>query len=342
MYKQIIEKNTLKKMSHDALLNLKMKNLKLSIKGSVMEKRLQRLYSELDQKGVSFKPHNWISDEWFTPDDTAGFAIPFYLFDPVLLKLEKEQMFEAEGADRNECMQIMRHETGHAVSHAYQLYKLKEWKNTFGDYRKAYPLWYTPQIKSKDYVTHLNAWYAQAHPLEDFAETFAVWLNPKSNWRRQYKNWSALNKLIYLDELIHSIRKREPIIKTKEEYATLSDLKYTLGEHYKRKKKFYTVEWAQTFDIELKKIFTEKIKTNSLTAEKFLKSVRKNIRKNISDVLDVPQYTIDQLLRELIKRSIKLNLQLKLDEEEALEKLIIIITAQVINLIHTGYYRIPL
>ncbi|HZW39187.1 MAG: putative zinc-binding metallopeptidase [Syntrophothermus sp.] len=337
-----MKKNTLNRMSAEELLNLKLKNLRLSIKGSNMEKRISRLYYELEKKGLFFKPHIWISEEWFTPDDIAGFAIPFYLFHPVLLKLEKEQVFEAEGAELSECLKIMRHETGHAISHAYQLYKLKEWKKIFGDYREPYPLWYTPEIKSKDYVTHLNAWYAQAHPLEDFAETFAVWLNPKSNWKKQYENWPAFEKLNYLDALMNDIKDREPIIKTKEEYAQLSKSKRTIGDYYKRKKKFYTVKWAQSFDEELKKIFTITENKNSLSAERFLKSVRKNIRKNISEVLDIPQYTIDQLIRELIIRSIKLNLQLKLKKEEAFEKLIIIITAQLINLIHTGYYRIPL
>lgn len=342
MSNKVLNKSALNKISVDEILSLKMKNLNLSIKGSNMEKRIQRLYYELEVKGLIFKPHIWISEEWFTPDDTAGFAIPFYLFHPVLLKLEKEQMLEAEGEELSECMQIMRHETGHAISHAYQLYKLKEWKNIFGDFRKPYPLWYTPQIKSKEYVTHLNAWYAQAHPLEDFAETFAVWLNPKIDWKMQYENWPALTKLNYLDALMNDIKDREPNIKTKDEYARLSVLKHTIAEHYKRKKKFYSAEWAQSFDNELKKIFTEEKKLKSISAEKFLKTVRRSIRKNISDVLDVPQYTIDQLIRELIIRSIKLNLQLKLKKEEATEKLIIIITAQIINLIHTGYYRIPL
>jgi hypothetical protein len=330
------------RFSTEELLKIKLKDLKLEIKGSIVEKRLLRLNKELKEKGVSYIPHTWISDEWFTPDFTPGFAIPFYLFHPRLIKLEKEQMFEAEGAGRVECMQIMRHETGHAISHAYQLYKLKSWKNIFGDYREPYPLWYTPEIRSKDYVTHLNAWYAQAHPLEDFAETFAVWLNPKINWRKIYRNWGAIDKLNYVDELMSRISQRKPYINHTEEYASLTNLKYTIGQHYERKKRFYSVEWAQAFDVELRKIFTEKSRKNRLPAQKFLKAVRPGIRRSISEILDIPQYTIDQLVSELVKRSSRLDLYLKLSEEEAAKRLLVIITTQVINLINSGYHRIPL
>jgi hypothetical protein len=330
------------KLSTEELLSIKMKNLKLSIKGSAVEERLYILFSELEKKGLVFRPHIWISDEWFTPDYTPGFAVPFYLFHPRLLKLEKEEMLEAEGANKNDCLQIMRHETGHAISHAYQLYKLKSWKNIFGDFRKPYPLWYTPNIKSKEFVTHLNAWYAQAHPLEDFAETFAVWLNPKMDWRRIYKGWEALKKLEYMDEIMSRISRKQSLVGKAVEYGALSSLKYTVGQHYARKKKFYSAEWAAAFDVELRKIFTQRSGMKTQPAYKFLKRIRPGIRRSISEILDVPQYTVDQLLNELVKRSIRLNLFLRLSEEEAFKRILVIVTAQIINLLNSGYYRIPL
>jgi hypothetical protein len=330
------------RLSTEQLLKIKLRDLNLNIKGSVIEKRLKGLFAELESKGLEFKPHTWISDEWFTPDYTPGFAIPFYLFHPRLIKLEKEEMFEAEGAGKSECLMIMRHETGHAVSHAYQVYRRKSWRNIFGDYRKPYPLWYSPEIRSKDYVTHLNAWYAQAHPIEDFAETFAVWMNPKTDWRRMYRGWGAIKKLEYVDELMHYIGIKEPVIKMADEYAEISTLKYTIGRHYQKKKKFYSVEWAEAFDVELRKIFTLKKNNKAYPAHKLLKRIGPSVRKTISEILDVPQYTINQLMNELIKRSIKLDLYLKVSEEEAAKRILVIITAQIINLVHSGYYRIPL
>ena len=41
--------------------------------------------------------------------------------------------------------------------------------------------------------------YAQKHPDEDWAETFAVWLEG-GPWRRRYRDWQvALAKLEYVD-----------------------------------------------------------------------------------------------------------------------------------------------
>jgi hypothetical protein len=337
-----MQKINYSRLSDEELLQIKFKNLNLKIAGSIIEKRLSRLYTELEDKGLIFKPHTWISDEWFTPDYTPGFAIPFYLFHSRLIKLEKDQMLEAEGYSKKECLEIMRHETGHAISHAYQLYKLKSWENIFGDYRKPYPLWYTPEIRSKEYVTHLNAWYAQAHPLEDFAETFAVWVNPKNNWRRMYSGWGAIRKLEYLDGLMSRIGNRKPLITAAEEYAGIHKLKYTIGQHYERKKRFYSAEWAESFDVELRKIFTDKKVKGGLPAYNFLKRIRRGIRKTISEVLDVPQYTVEQLMIELMKRSLRLDLHLRIPEEEAAKMLLVIVTAQIINLNNSGYYRIPL
>jgi hypothetical protein len=330
------------RFSSEELLKLKLKNLSLNIRGSIIEKRLSMLFSELGDKGLQFRPHVWISDEWFTPDDTSGFAVPFYLFHPRFIKLEKEEMFEAEGEKKTECLQIMRHETGHAISHAYQLYKLNSWKKVFGDYNKPYPLWYMPDIRSKNFVTHLNAWYAQAHPLEDFAETFAVWLNPDSKWKKFYKNWPALNKLIYLDDLMAGIKERPTFIEPSGEYALVSELNYTIGEHYRRKKKFYSIEWAKSYDLELSKIFTSKKSRSKIHACKFLNKIRPGVRRNISEIIDIPQYTVDQLLRELTRRCVKLNLHMKTNEDVALKRILVMLTAQLVNLTHTGYYRIPL
>ena len=66
-------------------------------------------------------PHAWLSDEWFSPDNTPGIAIPFYLAHPRLMRLERRQILEVEGGTASECLRILRHETGHVVQHAYRL-----------------------------------------------------------------------------------------------------------------------------------------------------------------------------------------------------------------------------
>ena len=79
------------------------------------------LADELEARGVTFRPHYWLSDEWFTPDGVPGVAIPFYLAHPRLAKLELAQMLEVEGGDATSCLRILRHEVGHAIDNAYEL-----------------------------------------------------------------------------------------------------------------------------------------------------------------------------------------------------------------------------
>src|SRR5512138_3347561 len=209
-------------MTDEQLLDLRICDLPLSIEGTPLEPRLNRLYRELAAHGLPFRPHVWLSEEWFTPDDVAGFAIPFYLAHPRLSKLERKQMLEVEGASEKECLRIMRHEAGHAIDNAFGLHKRRRYYMLFGPFARPYPSWYKPVPNSRDYVLHLPAWYAQSHPAEDFAETFAVWLTPRSQWRRRYKGWPALRKLEYIDELMSEIAGTKPRNKIRTKVEPLS------------------------------------------------------------------------------------------------------------------------
>ena len=79
------------------MLNTRICDLPIRIKGSFIEPHIKRLYRELNDRGIRYKPHMWLSAEWFTPDGVSGFAIPFYLAHPRLMKLERKQMLEVEG-----------------------------------------------------------------------------------------------------------------------------------------------------------------------------------------------------------------------------------------------------
>src|SRR5690606_6795849 len=138
---------------------------------------------ELERRHIKLRPHVWLAEEWFAADGVPGIAIPFYLAHPRLIKLEQRQMLEVEGGTRDECMRILRHEAGHALDTAYRIRRRKQWREVFGPASKKYPEYYHAKPYSKNYVLHLDSWYAQSHPSEDFAETFAVWLKPDSRWR---------------------------------------------------------------------------------------------------------------------------------------------------------------
>jgi hypothetical protein len=146
----------------DELLQLRMCDLGLRIEGTVLEERIARLYEELEQRGIEFRPHHWISDEWFSPDGVPGVAVPFYLAHPRLMRLERTKMLEVEGGSEEWCMKILRHETGHAIDTAYRLHFRKQYRAIFGKYTAPYPKTYQPRPYSKKYVMHLEPSYAQA------------------------------------------------------------------------------------------------------------------------------------------------------------------------------------
>jgi len=165
----------------DELLQMRLKDLHVSLDGTWLQGSVETLNGELKRKGL-VQAHAWISDEWFSPDTTPGIAIPFYLAHPRLARLERKMFKDVEGGTRRQCMQILRHEAGHIVQHAYALHRRRKWQDTFGRSSTAYPESYRPNPNSKNFVQHLPRWYAQSHPDEELAETFAVWLTPRSNW----------------------------------------------------------------------------------------------------------------------------------------------------------------
>jgi hypothetical protein len=217
------------------LLQMRLCDLGVTIEGTDIEQRVAQVNAELAAKGVRFQPHFWLSDDWFTPDGVPGVAIPFYLAHPRLARLELAQMLEVEGGDPESCLRILRHEVGHAFDNAYRLRRRPTRRKLFGLPDTPYPEYYTPKPYSKSFVQHLDHWYAQSHPAEDFAETLAVWLSPGSQWRTRYANWPALRKLEYVDALMREIASRPPVVRTRERTDSLPKLRWTLREHYRRR-----------------------------------------------------------------------------------------------------------
>ena len=246
----------LNRITDEQLLDLRFCDLRLSIAGTHLENRISWIYAELDSRGLLLRPHVWLSHEWFTPDDSPGFAIPFYLAHPRLAKLERRQMLEVEGGTEKECLRIMRHEVGHAIDNAFLLHRRRRYRELFGSYMRPYPNWYKPEPNSRQYVLHLPGWYAQAHPAEDFAETFSVWLTPGSRWRRQYQGWPALRKLEYVDQVMKEIAGKTPDIRSRREVANLAGIQMTLREHYANKRQHYDFQWPPDYDRDLLRIFS--------------------------------------------------------------------------------------
>src|SRR5947209_1615213 len=195
------------------LLNSRICDLGVQIEGSPIEPFIQRLYRELTAKGLVFHPQVYPTDGWGCPDEVPVIGVPFYLADRRLARIEEEQTGEIE--TNQITMMLLRHEAGHAFNYAYRLYKRPDWSEMFGSFRRPYRDSFRPNPFSRQFVRHIvhhqyGRTYAQKHPDEDFAETFAVWLTPRSGWRRRYRNWPALQKLLYVDRLMKEVRSLPP------------------------------------------------------------------------------------------------------------------------------------
>ena len=314
-------------------------DLPLSLTNTVVENLAVRVFDELSELGLLCRPSVWLSEEWFNPDGVVGFAIPFYLAHPRLVRLERQQMLEVEGRAQSECLRILRHETGHAVDEAYQLFRTSEYRRTFGAPSRPYPTSYSINANSKDFVMHLNAWYAQAHPVEDFAETFAVWLTGRSRWKPRYRSWPALKKLEIVDRWMDSWRgKVPPNINTTATDTLVSNTR-TLAEHYAEKRAFYAIGRSADFDSDLAGIFPDGAanpNSKQLRADRFLRLLRSSVRSQVAQPLAVPAYTVDQILRQIISRCSALDLKVTRDGDETAARIIELTTKATIEAIERG------
>jgi len=215
------------------ILSKPIKELGLKLEGSPLEKYVGILYRDLERKGLKhFRPACYLTDEWGCPSGEPVVGIPFYLADPKLAALEKG-MNDLE--DEREILMYLRHEAGHAFNYAYELYKGDEWRALFGPFRRAYKEHYRPVPFSRRYVRHIAGWYAQKHPDEDFAETFAVWLTPRSAWRKRYRGWPALQKLRYVDRTARRVADLPPLRRMGETDVTVEEMDVTVEQFYQQR-----------------------------------------------------------------------------------------------------------
>ena len=324
----------------EQLLDVRLADLPIQIEGTLAD-RIGQLRTELAERGLVLPIHFYLADEWFTPDGATSIAIPFYLAHPRLEKLEETQMFEVEGGEHEWAMRILRHEAGHALDNAFRLRLKRQRREIFGNPSTPYPEFYTPRPHSKSFVLHLDSWYAQSHPDEDFAETFAVWLTPNSEWRTRYAGWPALKKLDYLDGLMHSLRGKTPRVDSPIEVDPLPYLRKTLRQHYRTKRKHYGVDYPNFYDRDLRRIFSDAPEySGNITAAQFISRIRRPVRRVVANWTGIFQYTIDQVLEDMIARCRELRLRLAVPEDVARQEFTVLLTVQAMNYLHSGGHRL--
>ncbi|HVF39644.1 MAG TPA: hypothetical protein VM939_07055 [Gemmatimonadaceae bacterium] len=311
-------------------------DLGLSITGTRVERMVEQLYDELGQKGLAYRPPVYLSDQWGCPDGTPLIGIPFYLADPRLERIEDEQ---AEGIETDEqSMRFLRHEAGHAFNYAYRFYDRADWRQTFGPYSRPYRDRYRADPFSHDFVRHILGWYAQKHPDEDFAETFAVWLTPNIEWREVYADWPALRKLEYVDRVVRDVGEDIPPVPVPEpDDLPVDAMSYPLEEHYRDAAEAIPISDPRIFDGDLRNVFASGDESpEGQDASAFLESHRREIVGRISYWTGESTFVVRQFLDFIRGRSELLRLRVRGLEASTLIEITAFGTAVMMNYRHTN------
>jgi putative zinc-binding metallo-peptidase len=329
--------------SDEKLMQVPICELGVQLQGSEIEAHVDRVRGELERRALKIRPNFWLSDEWFTPMGLTGVAVPFYLAHPRLARLEKSQMLEVEGGTPKWALKILRHEVGHVVDNAFKLRRRRRRQQLFGKASTPYPETYLPKPYSKSFVQHLDQWYAQSHPDEDFAETFAVWLTPSYPWRKRYSGWKALAKLEYMDELMGELAGQKPQLATRRTVDPIEEIDLTLGQYYAEKRERYAVDYPKFYDRDLRRLFVGDPEDRSLTtATSFIRRHRKEIGGRVSRWTGTYRYTIKLVLDDMLKRSKELGLRLGGSEEDVLAEFTVLMTVQTMNYVLSGRHKVSL
>lgn len=328
-------------LSDDELLELRISQLGLRLEGTKLQPLVQQLYDELSQKGLVFQPPCHIGDEWFVPVGLPTIFVPFFLVHERLRQLEKKIILEVEGETPEWFMKLIRHEAAHAYAYAYQLFRKRKWQRTFGkSSADETPSFYRPRPYSRSFVVHLDDWYAQSHPDEDFAETFAVWLTPGLDWRNRYQDWKALQKLEYVDALMQSLAGKPPLPMPEYRVADYDCLNVKLKTYYARKRKVYEDSFPDFYDNDLRQLFHAGVDVaGRVKASVYLRHHRRQLEDAVCQWTNERKYRVNKLLTRLTDRCDQLGLYLKAYDPKQNLQVSAYITTLVMNHLFTGKFK---
>lgn len=320
-----------------ALLPRRISDLQLRIQGTRLEALIARLYRELDQRGVRFRPKCYLADEWGCPTGVPVVGIPFYLADPQLARIESELTGIAAETDE-EILMYLRHESGHAFNYAYRLYLDPEWTRHFGSFRRPYPEDYRPEPFSDRFVRHIPGWYAQRHPDEDFAETFAVWLTPDVDWQTLYAGTPAMEKLLYVDRVARLYGGQPPQVTDDYLDEPVERLRATLAEWYSHldQRGRRSLGLPRLLNADLRRVFPA---AKGVSAESLMIAYRSRIIYEVNYWTGLDVDRLGELIDELIGRIDSLGLRVAPGQEStALVGVVALITTLVMNFHYTNQF----
>ena len=290
------------------------------------------------------RPHYWLSDEWFTPDGVPGVAIPFYLAHPRLAKLELAQMLEVEGGDEETCLRILRHEAGHAIDNAYQLRRRPTRRRLFGTPERRIPSTTrrsrTARASSSTSITGTR----RVIPTRTSPKPSRSGSIRRRMWATRYAGWPAQRKLEYMDRLMRELARHAAArhVEARGRSAAASCARRS-REHYRKKREHYGLDHPDFYESDLRNLFSDAPEyAKNLSAARFVRRIRKDVRSTVASFTDSYQYTIDQLLEKIIERCRELNLRLTDTEEATKIDFMVFLTVQTMNYLHSGRHRVAL
>ena len=323
------------------LLGLRLSELPVRVEGTWLQARVAQLYDELEARNIRFKPRCYLADEWLTPEHEPVIGIPFYLAHPRLIELQKKMMLEAEGDTDDWCMKLLRHECGHALTYAYNLNRKRSWQRVFGHPSEAYEETYRFRPYSKSFVRHLDYYYAQYHPDEDFVETFAVWLTPGLDWRSKYAGWKALDKLLFVDKLMASIAGRPPLRASGRQLWKVATIRSTLRRYYQKRRAVEAEDFPEFHDANLLRMFREG-KSEGETRQplaKLLQSHRRALVTTVANWTGERRFMVNEVYKAVLQRSRALHLVSEEPDTVALLQLATYLTTLMMNYRYTTRLR---
>ena len=328
-------------LNDDALLEKRISQLGLQLADSKLQPLIQQLYAELSQKGLMFHPPCHVGDGWFVPVGVPAIFIPFFLVHDRLRQLERRLMLEVEGDTPEWFMKLIRHEAAHAYAYAYQVFRKRAWQRVFGrSSAEGTPSFYRPRPYSRSFVVHLDDWYAQSYPDEDFAETFAVWLTPDLDWRARYRRWKALHKLEYVDALMRSLAGQPPPALPAYRVKDLDCLNVKLRTYYARKRKQHEDEFPDFYDNDLRQLFAASADVaGRIRASVYLKRHRRQLLEAVCQWTNERKYRVHTLLARLIDRCDELGLFIKAYDPRQNLQVAAYITTLIMNHLFTGKFK---
>jgi hypothetical protein len=328
----------------EKILQMKISDLGLKLEGTRLEPLIEQLYQELHAAGIKLKPKVYLTDEWGCPEGIPVIGVPFYLADERLSLLQEELLEGIEGGSDEEILLYLRHEAGHAFNYAYRLHETEEWRDLFGPYSRPYREDYQPNPFSRSFVRNISGWYAQKHPDEDFAETFAVWLTPDSNWREVYRDWGCYKKLLYVDKIVRELGGTDPVVSGEEYETAREELQYSISE-YNRLYSPKRIEVPDYFDADLKDIFESSIPRGNQNewqpAHEFLLEHRRQLVDNICYWTGLGEAVVRSLILHFIDHADDLKLWVDPDKKaETLIELTVYTTTLCMNRLYKGDFII--